>query len=107
VKTKYDIALEITEYLIDIAQDYAGLLYDEEDIFYAIMILRQAANSRNPLKPRIIYQLHDSKHIRQDTIVWECQHCNERHKTSIKAKFNYCPNCGGALDWTVEERNQI
>lgn len=99
MKTKYDIALEVAEYLIDIAQDYGGYLYDEEDIFYAITILRQTAVSRNPLKPRIIYRLHGSRGIQQNAIVWECQHCNKRHKTSVTTKFNYCPNCGGALDW--------
>ena len=99
MKTKYDIALEITEYLIDIAQDYAGYLYDEEDIFYAIMILRQATNSRNPLKPRIMYEVRDPRGIQKDIIVWECQHCNKKYETSVTTKFNYCPNCGGGLDW--------
>lgn len=68
--------------------------------------LREAREKQVPKKPYI--ETEKAKGLREDYDCYECPNCDSflGHVSDCKDehyRYNYCPNCGQAIDWSDTE----
>jgi len=77
----------------------AAVIEDERAI-EELKITREALIKQVAKKPREHYNWCDlSEDEKLETPRWYCESCDG----VIEENYNYCPNCGQALDWSGED----
>ncbi len=72
----------------------------ENEVNEAIEVLQELVDKVTPTKPLIEADGFYDGELVYDT--WVCQKCGERYEIDYD-KYDYCPKCGQALDWSKNE----
>lgn len=83
-----------------IAELEHGILYVNHKTGEAVRMAIEALQRQDPTKPHIEGDGYWSGEIVYDT--WICPNCNASYELEMD-EFDYCPECGQAIYWEVEE----
>ena len=94
--TKNEAIRELKERIVFIKNHYPEC----EDYKQALEIAINALEKQIPKKPNLEGDGYADGHLVYDT--WICPCCEKYYEVDYD-DYDYCPNCGQAIDWSDEE----
>lgn len=80
---------------------FVSSLHESEHESEDIKALRELCEKATPKKPSYEGDGYSDGHIVLDT--WICPCCGKDYEVDYE-EYDYCPNCGQAIDWSQEVR---
>lgn len=72
--------------------------YDETEVWLAVFTAKNALENQIPKKP-IVYKVYDTGKV----VGYVCPKCKCDEIYSGIYRYDYCRDCGQAIDWSEEE----